>query len=105
MSETTLHLLGPGRETIQIARLQRAHHQAVLAMLRRCSAATLEGRFHASTDGVPYVTRLLTTTTGEIGYGAWVGGRCVGLASLHGCADESAEMAVLVEDNWQQRGV
>jgi GNAT superfamily N-acetyltransferase len=76
-----------------------------MALLRRCSAATLERRFHASTDGVSYVTRLLSNATSEVGYGAWLRGRCVGLASLHGCAETSAEIAVLIEDAWQRRGI
>jgi GNAT superfamily N-acetyltransferase len=74
-------------------------------MVGRCSATTLQRRFHAVTDGVPYVTRLLTNVTDELGFGAWLGGRCVGLASLHAVDQTSAEMAVLVEDEWQQRGV
>jgi L-amino acid N-acyltransferase YncA len=102
MPETTLHLLGPPRS---VRGLQLADHDAVVALLRRCSAATLQRRFHANTDGVSYVTRLLADVTQEIGYGAWVAGRCIGLASLHPCNESSAEMAVLVEDAWHQRGV
>jgi len=106
MSETTLPLLNlAGRQRVQVARLEAAHRDAVVAMLGRCSATTLQRRFHAVTDGVPYVTRLLTNVSGEIGFGAWLAGRCVGLASLHAFNQTSGEMAVLVEDEWQQRGV
>ena len=106
MSETTLPLLNlAGRQRVQVARLEAADRDAVVAMLGRCSATTLQRRFHAVTDGVPYVTRLLENVSGEIGFGAWLAGRCVGLASLHAFNRTSAEMAVVVEDEWQQRGV
>jgi GNAT superfamily N-acetyltransferase len=106
MSESTLPLLDlAGRQRVEVTPLEAAHHDAVVAMLGRCSATTLQHRFHAVTDGVPYVTRLLTNVSGEIGFGAWLAGRCVGLASLHAFNQTSAEMAVLVEDEWQQRGV
>jgi GNAT superfamily N-acetyltransferase len=106
MSETTMPVLDlAGRQPVQVARLQPADHDAVVAMLGRCSATTLQRRFHAVTDGVPYATRLLKNVSGEIGFGAWLAGRCVGLASLHAFNQSSAEMAVVVEDEWQQRGV
>jgi N-acetylglutamate synthase-like GNAT family acetyltransferase len=113
MSKTMLQLpdncrlvSGPSSgEPIRIARLGRADYDAILAMLRRCSKVTLQLRFHAVTNGVSYVTRLLGEATNEIGYGAWLASRCVGLASLHVTDGTSAEMAVLVEDDWQQHGV
>jgi N-acetylglutamate synthase-like GNAT family acetyltransferase len=113
MSKTLLQLpdhcrsdSGPsGREPPRIARVQRADYDAILAMLGRCSKVTLQRRFHGVTKGVSYVTRLLGEATNEIGYGAWLASRCVGLASLHVTDRTSAEMAVLVEDDWQQHGV
>jgi GNAT superfamily N-acetyltransferase len=97
---------GPsGREPIRIDRVQRADYDAILAMLGRCSKMTLQRRFHAVTNGVSYVARLLGESTNEIGYGAWLDSRCVGLASLHVSDGTSAEMAVMVEDDWQQHGV
>jgi GNAT superfamily N-acetyltransferase len=106
MSESTVPVLRlANRQPIQVARLKATDHDAVVAMLGRCSATTLQHRFHAVSDGVPYVTRLLTNVTAEIGFGAWLAGRCVGLASLHAVNQTSAEMAVLVEDEWQQCGV
>ena len=92
MCETTLPLLNlAGRQRVQVARLEAADRDAVVAMLGRCSATTLQRRFHAVTDGVPYVTRLLTNVSGEIGFGAWLAGRCVGLASLHAFNRTSAD--------------
>jgi GNAT superfamily N-acetyltransferase len=95
----------PGCQSVRIARLKRPHYDAVVAMLGRCSAATLQQRFHGVTTGVPYVTRLLGHATNGIGYGAWLGSRCVGLGSLHFACDTTAELAVLIEDDWQHRGV
>ena len=93
------------RRSVRIARLERADYDAVVAMLGRCSAATLQRRFHGITTGVPYVNRLLGPATNGIGYGAWLDSRCVGVASLHFASESSADMAVLIEDEWQQRGV
>jgi GNAT superfamily N-acetyltransferase len=94
-----------GHEPFEIARLQPADYDAIVAMLGRCSPASVQRRFHANTDGVPYVTRLLADATSEVGYGAWLAGRCIGLASLHAYSETGAEIGVLVEDAWQQRGV
>jgi GNAT superfamily N-acetyltransferase len=113
MTETALQFSQPcrsvrgpaGRQPVRIARLERADYDAIVAMLGRCSTATLQHRFHGITNGVSYVTRLLTGTTDEIGYAAWLAGRCVGLASLHVADEAAAQMAVLVEDQWQQRGI
>jgi GNAT superfamily N-acetyltransferase len=113
MSQTTLELLVPGRsagglagrQPLRIARLRGADYGPVVSMLGRCSPETLQRRFHAITDGVPYVTRLLAGASGEIGYGAWLVGRCMGVASLHVADGSSAEMAVLIEDDWQRRGI
>ena len=113
MSKTMLQLpdhcpsvSGPsGLESVRIARVQHADYDAILAMLGRCSKMTLQRRFHAVTNGVSYVARLLGEATNEIAYGAWLASRCVGLASLHVSDGTSAELAVLVEDDWQQHGV
>jgi GNAT superfamily N-acetyltransferase len=80
-------------------------------MLGRCSTATLYHRFHGPTNGMAYATTLLAAadTAAESdghgdAYAAWVDGQCVGLASLH-AEDGVGEVAVLVEDSWQRRGV
>jgi GNAT superfamily N-acetyltransferase len=85
--------------------LEVADSDAAVAMLRRCSGATLRRRFHGVTDGVRYIARPIESGSGESGYGAWMDGRCVGIASLHPSDQANAEMAVLVEDDWQQRGI
>ncbi len=97
----------PAAPPLRVAALERVDSGAVVAMLRRCSPLSRFRRFHGITDGVAYVTQSLTgaARTPERIYGAWVAGRCVGLGSLHVDDRVSAEIAVLVEDDWQRRGV
>jgi GNAT superfamily N-acetyltransferase len=85
--------------------LQPGDGEAAIAMLGRCSGTTLRRRFHGVTDGVRYVTSLIGSDNPAVGYGAWIDGQCVGIASLHLSERASAEMAVLVEDAWQRRGI
>jgi GNAT superfamily N-acetyltransferase len=89
---------------VLISAVTSADTAPVLAMLGRCSSWTLYRRFHGATDGVGYAKQLLTNNNSDA-FGAWVDGRCVGLASLHPANDDSAEIGVLVEDAWQRRGV
>jgi GNAT superfamily N-acetyltransferase len=94
-----------GSQPALVTAVSPADGDQVLAMLSRCSSWTLYRRFHGVTDGMAYARQLLTAGRGQDSYGAWVGGRCVGLASLHAGDDNSAEIGVLVEDAWQRRGV
>ena len=84
--------------------LERAHAAALLAMVGRCSAMSLYRRFHGVTDGVAYTEQVLAGAARGDSYVAWRGDRCVGLGNLHVC-DDTAEIGVLVEDDWQRRGV
>ncbi len=97
----------PAATPLRVAALESVDSGAVVAMLRRCSPLSRFRRFHGITDGVSYVTQNLTaaTRTAERIYGAWAAGRCVGLGSMHVDGRVSAEIAVLVEDAWQRRGV
>jgi GNAT superfamily N-acetyltransferase len=90
---------------IRILRLQPAHAEPLLAMLRRCSRATLYHRFHGVTDGVSYVLKVLESCPRTDSYAAWSADRCVGLASIHALDPDTADLGVLVEDAWQRRGV
>jgi GNAT superfamily N-acetyltransferase len=74
-------------------------------MLGRCSNRTRYHRFHGMTDGVSYATSLLAEGPDHESFGAWVSGRCVGLADLHVLEGGHAEIGVLVEDGWQRCGV
>src|SRR5579862_2539845 len=91
-------------QTLQTVPLRGADHGAVVAMLGRCSEPTLRRRFHGVIDDARYINRLIGSSS-EVGYTAWIDGRCVGIASLHPSDQASAEMGVLVEDDWQRRGV
>jgi GNAT superfamily N-acetyltransferase len=79
--------------------------EAVLAMLARCSRATLFHRFHGFTDGVAYYVALLRDRPVDQTLLAWHGSTCVGVASLGVGATGDNDLAVLVEDAWQRRGI
>ena len=75
----------------------------LLKMVGRCSSSSLFHRFHGITDGTAYV-RHLVATSGHETLTAWSGARCVGLATLARSARDH-ELGVLVEDDWQRRGI
>lgn len=97
----------PPDDGCRVVPLRPGDRDALLAMLRRCSTLTLYHRFHGPTSGVAYATALLASADADAAdrtFAAWVGERCVGVASLH-VDDGVGEVAVLVEDAWQRRGV
>jgi N-acetylglutamate synthase-like GNAT family acetyltransferase len=79
--------------------------EAVLAMLARCSRATLFHRFHGFTDGVAYFGALLRDGPVQQTLLAWYGSTCLGVATLGVGATGIVDLGVLVEDAWQHRGV
>ena len=79
--------------------------EAVLAMLGRCSAASLYHRFHGFTDGVAYFTALLRDRPASQTLLAWSHSACVAVATLGVGATGIIDLAVLVEDAWQRRGI
>lgn len=79
--------------------------EAVLAMLARCSRASLFHRFHSFTDGVAYFGTLLRDGAVDQTLLAWYGSACVGVATLGIGATGVVDLGVLVEDAWQRRGV
>ncbi len=79
--------------------------EAVLAMLGRCSRASLFHRFHGFTDGVNYFAALLRDRPLEETLLAWYGSTCVGVATLGVGATGIFDLGVLVEDAWQRRGI
>ena len=90
---------------IRVVALERGDADAMVAMLGHCSPTTLYHRFHGITDGVPHVSQVLADTAGQDGFGAWCAESCVGFASLAVDGDGSTHIGVLVEDEWQRRGV
>ena len=71
-------------------------------MAARCSRETIHHRFHGIIDLPTYLASLLTSDQTTIV--ATSEECCLGLASL-APGPEGHEMAVLVEDRWQGRGV
>lgn len=106
MTQTSIHV--PPRtlmpQKLRIAPLEHSDSGALFAMLRRCSAAALYRRFHGVTDGVFFGQKILAEADRRDSYVAWIGKECVGLGNLY-VRDEIADIGVLVEDNWQRRGV
>jgi GNAT superfamily N-acetyltransferase len=74
-------------------------------MLARCSRASLFHRFHGFADGVAYFGALLRDQSLDQTLLAWNNSRCVGAATLGVGATGVLELAVLVEDAWQRRGI
>ena len=79
--------------------------EAVLAMLGRCSRASLFHRFHGFTDGVAYSVALLRDRPASQTLLAWSRSACVGVATLGVGATGIVDLGVLVEDAWQRRGI
>jgi GNAT superfamily N-acetyltransferase len=97
----------PGDRATEVAVLKPAatsDTEAVLAMLARCSRATLFHRFHGFTDGADYFAAQLRDHPDETRL-AWYGSTCVGVAALGGADSGRVDLGVLVEDAWQRRGI
>ncbi|MFJ2954602.1 GNAT family N-acetyltransferase [Streptomyces sp. NPDC087270] len=88
--------------------LRRAHPEdldAALAMHERCSPGTLTQRYHGPVgDADRYLTHLLSPRFGQSLAVETAAGRLVALGHLLWDGDES-EVALLVEDTWQRRGI
>jgi len=105
---------------------------AALAMVGRCSPASLLHRFHGPSDGVAYTTAQMQRAgqmqlegqvhregqmqrAGDVVLLAWEGHRCVGMGALSpdpdphpdpdGDRDAGLHIGVLVEDDCQRQGV
>jgi GNAT superfamily N-acetyltransferase len=79
--------------------------EAALAMLTRCSQASLFHRFHGFTDGVAYTHALFRDQMAGDTLVAWHRSRCVGLATACVGSDRIADLGILVEDAWQRQGI
>ncbi|MET9178561.1 GNAT family N-acetyltransferase [Kitasatospora aureofaciens] len=82
-----------------------ADKAAALAMHGRCSPAALRLRYHGPVrDAARYLDHLLDPRHGRSLVAAAPDGRILALGHLM-WDDEEAELAVLVEDAWQRRGL
>ena len=95
----------PGGNAITVRRADGADLAAARAMHERCSAHTLRMRYHGPVgDADRYLDHLLSPRFGRTLAARTASGRIVGLGHLLWDGDET-EVALLVEDAWQRRGV
>jgi GNAT superfamily N-acetyltransferase len=102
-SEDVLTL--PEGNAITVRRADTGDLEAARAMHERCSARTLGMRYHGPVgDADRYLNHLLSPRFGRTLAVQTASGRIVGLGHLLWDGDET-EVALLVEDSWQRRGI
>ncbi|MGC9542256.1 GNAT family N-acetyltransferase [Streptomyces sp. UG1] len=95
----------PQGNDITVRRADTGDLQAAKEMHERCSARTLAMRYHGPIgDADRYLNHLLSPRFGRTLAVRTASGRIVGLGHLLWDGDET-EVALLVEDAWQRRGV
>lgn len=91
--------------SITVRRADTADVDAAKAMHERCSQRTLGMRYHGPVrDADRYLNHLLSPRFGRTLAVRTASGRIVGLGHLLWDGDET-EIALLVEDDWQRRGI
>ncbi|MGW4204907.1 GNAT family N-acetyltransferase [Streptomyces sp. NPDC004726] len=95
----------PEGNAITVRRADRSDAEAAKAMHDRCSARTLQRRYHGPVgDAHRYLDHLLSPRYGRTLAVQTASGRLVGLGHLLWDGEET-EVALLVEDDWQRRGI
>ena len=95
----------PEGNDITVRRADTRDLAAARAMHERCSARTLAMRYHGPVgDADRYLNHLLSPRFGRTLVVRTSSGRVVGLGHLLWDGDET-EVALLVEDEWQRRGI
>ncbi|MFJ8199677.1 GNAT family N-acetyltransferase [Streptomyces sp. NPDC096152] len=95
----------PEGNAITVRRADTGDLPATRAMHERCSARTLSMRYHGPVgDADRYLHHLLSPRFGRTLAVRTASGRIVGLGHLLWDGDET-EIALLVEDEWQRRGI
>ncbi|MEV6974121.1 GNAT family N-acetyltransferase [Kitasatospora sp. NPDC093806] len=95
----------PAGAALTVRRADPDDKAAALAMHHRCSPDTLRKRYHGPVrDADRYLDHLLDARHGQTLAVEAADGRLVALGHLM-WDDDSAEVAVLVEDAWQRRGL
>ncbi|MFF2024295.1 GNAT family N-acetyltransferase [Streptomyces sp. NPDC058171] len=90
---------------VTVRRASPADLAEAKALHERCSSRTLRMRYHGSVkDADPYLRRLLAPGFGRTLAARTASGRIVALGHLLWDGDET-EVALLVEDAWQRRGI
>jgi GNAT superfamily N-acetyltransferase len=85
----------------------RADLPRITAMWERCSLATRLARFHAPVRKIPasYLETVLSDPSAHVVAAPRRAGAIAALASLVSGSHGSAELGVLVEDDWQRHGI
>jgi len=95
----------PEGNEITVRRADTRDAEAARAMHRRCSARTLSSRYHGPVrDADRYLDHLLSPRFGRTLAAETASGKLVALGHLLWDGDET-EVALLVEDVWQRRGI
>ncbi|MFP1628496.1 GNAT family N-acetyltransferase [Streptomyces sp. 5K101] len=95
----------PEGNEITVRRADQSDVRAALAMHERCSDRTLSLRYHGPVgDADRYLNHLLSPRFGRTLAVQTASGRLVALGHLLWDGDET-EVALLVEDEWQRRGI
>ncbi|MFF3324848.1 GNAT family N-acetyltransferase [Streptomyces sp. NPDC002889] len=95
----------PEGNEITVRRADQGDVEAALAMHERCSNRTLSLRYHGPVgDAGRYLDHLLSPRYGRTLAVEAASGRLVALGHLLWDGDET-EVALLVEDDWQRRGI
>lgn len=95
----------PAGEELTVRQVGPQDHEAALAMHGRCSPATLARRYHGPVeDADRYLDHLLSPRFGRSLAVETASGRLVALGHLLWDGEEN-EVALLVEDAWQHRGI
>ncbi|MEV5439834.1 GNAT family N-acetyltransferase [Streptomyces sp. NPDC052682] len=95
----------PEGSDITVRRADTRDLQAARAMHERCSERTLKSRYHGPVrDADRYLNHLLSPRYGRTLAAQTASGRVVALGHLLWDGDET-EVALLVEDAWQRRGI
>ncbi len=95
----------PEGDAITVRRADTDDLAAARAMHERCSPRTLAMRYHGPVgDADRYLNHLLSPRFGRTLAAQTASGRIIGLGHLLWDGDET-EVALLVEDEWQRRGI
>lgn len=95
----------PEGNEITVRRADQSDVEAAKAMHERCSQRTLGHRYHGPVgDADRYLNHLLSPRFGRTLAVQTASGRLVALGHLLWDGDET-EIALLVEDDWQRRGI
>lgn len=93
--------------SVEIRTAQPDDRDAIIELGRRCSPETLRRRFHAPVPSFPtrYLDWILDPTTHADNLVGVADGQVIALATFQPTDSGHGEIAVLVEDAWQHRGL